>query len=144
MSFADLTKEQLAEIRSRPRQKRWGVIKRRTTALTQKQVSMYISDLTGYTKAEVDLFIDAWCALMHHELSNNRRVVLPGIGRLTPTRIDNRVFYDIQTEDKVFRPSWVVVKFKAGAELKATFRNVTEEIVLGRWENRYKDVDDLV
>lgn len=144
MSFADLTPEQLDVIRRKPRKQRWGKIARRTTALSQKEVSMYISDLTGYTKAEVDLFIDAWCALMYHELSHNRRVVIPSVGRLTPSRVDNVVFYDIDSKDKVLRPAWTVIRFKAHPDLKARFRDITKEIVIGRYTKIIDDVDDLI
>ena len=96
------------------------------------EMAKIISDMTGYTTYESRFFFDAFCAVIHCELVYGRRVIIPGVGRLTPDIKTDFIAYNPRQKEEVLVPHSCVVRFKAESTLRNKIREMPKQIAKER------------
>jgi nucleoid DNA-binding protein len=121
---------------------------RKSTQMPVALMYKYLSELTGFSKMEIRLFLDAYHALLHVELKNNRVVALPGIGKITPTRTENQKYYNIWKRECEIVPLKITLRFKSDAEMLQALKKAAPGPNRGLPKEDvekpdYSDVEDL-
>jgi nucleoid DNA-binding protein len=100
--------------------------------LTTMEMVKIIGDMTGYTPYESRFFFDAFCAVIHCELVYGRKVIIPGVGNLTPDIKTDFMAYNPLHKKEILIPHSCVVRFKAESTLRNKIRELPKRIAKER------------
>lgn len=79
-----------------------------------------LSEITGASKKESQLFVEALAAISMQDLSEEGEAILPGLGKLKVRSRNARTGRNPRTGETLNIPARNVVKFSATSQLKAS------------------------
>lgn len=87
-------------------------------AMSKKDLVAAVSEQSGYSKKDVEAFLDAQEAVIQGWLGDHAELTLPGIGKLSVGERAARIGRNPRTGESVNIPAKKTVKFTAAKALK--------------------------